>query len=163
MGIYSMVLCPWTDVILVADVRVCICWLVSVCVWERLGAVFLKNVLIYFSLPPHNCFTVTIPKQCYKLCFVVADVHLGRPPHLQPGKNTAQLWTIPNTHTYSCASKLFTMCSLALAHPLSRCSAMAFSFFSVHLQPLHPLPCSFPPSLVFVLRLMTLSVWYKAL
>lgn len=51
---------------------------------------------------------------------------------------------------------------LSLSLQLSLCSVVAFSFLSVHLQPLHPLPCSFPPSLMFVLRLMTLSVWYKA-
>lgn len=107
---------------------------------------FKRKVLISLSLPPNKCFTVTIRRQQrYKVCFRVADVHLGRPPHLQSLKNTAQMWTIPNknTHTYSYAPKLFTMCSSCLAPPLPLCSPVPFSFFSVHLQPLHPLPLLF--------------------
>lgn len=141
---------------------------VFVGMWEFLSGYFSA----YFLLPPHKCFTVTIPQERYKVCFCVAEVHLGRPQHLQPGKNTAQLWTIPHTHTYSYASKLFSMCSPSLTLSLARthflppyslsAQSWPFLFFVVHLQPVHPLHCSFPPSFVFVLRLMTLSVCYKA-
>lgn len=100
---------PWTEIMPATGVCLCVRCRVGVSVWELSATVLLESA--YFSIPPHKCFTVTTPQQGYKVFFCVAHVHLGRPSHLQPGINTAQLWTIPNTHTYSCVSELFTMSS----------------------------------------------------
>lgn len=72
---------------------------------------------------------------------------------------------IPMHLNYSACAPCLSL-SLSRTHFLPPYSLSAqswpFLFFVVHLQPVHPLHCSFPPSFVFVLRLMTLSVCYKA-